>query len=122
VSEFNPIPPHFQFGRPYSYYHVGIKPPTFPLFIAGIHSLLDGYLNTLNGDWFRYASQNYVVWTSLAPSELANGIRATRGLENLILFITPFQPSWANGYMPQEFWNWLQKPRFPGYKYTPNTP
>ena len=112
MSNVNFNPMFSQFGRPYSYYHMGIKPPVFPLFISGLHNILDGYLNTLNGDWFRYASQNYVVWTHLTPSELAGGIRGVKGLEDIVMLITPFQPSWAHGYMHQEFWNWLQKPRF----------
>jgi hypothetical protein len=117
VGNFNQIP-QFYFGQPYSFYHMGIKPP-IPLFVFGVQNQLETYLNTLNGDWFRYAQQNYVVWTNLTPIGLADGIRKTKGLENLIMLITPFQSDWANGYMPQEFWNWLRKVRIPGQKYPP---
>jgi hypothetical protein len=118
VGIFTQLPP-FQLNQPYSYYHMGIK-PQIPLFFRGIQKALEDYLSTLKGDWFRYAAQNYVIWTSLSPVELANGVRAQKGLENLVMLITPFQPSWVGGYMPQEFWNWLQKQRVPGYVYTPN--
>jgi hypothetical protein len=111
--------PQFYFGQPHSFYHVGIK-PSCPLFVFGLQNQLETYLNTLNGDWFRYAPQNYLIWTNFTSLGLAAGIRNTKGLENLIMLITSFQTDWANGYMPQEFWNWLRKARVPGQKYPPS--
>jgi len=92
-----------------SYFHVGIKPP---LFMLMPNQTFESYLNTLNGDWFRYAAQNYVVWTHLSGKALADGAIKTKGLENLIILVSPFSPETLYGYMPQEFWNWFAKPRY----------
>ena len=116
---FNPLFPRM--AKPYSFYHMGIKPESFPWSLNETQKNLDAYLTSLNGDWIRYAPQNYVVWTNLEPLELANGIRAAQGLRNLVMLITPFQADWANGYMPPEFWQWLKKIRFPQQQ-APNIP
>lgn len=108
-------------AKPYSFYHIGIKPEVFPWSVNQIQKNLDAYLTSLNGDWIRYASQNYVVWTNLEALELANGIRAAQGLQTLVMLITPFHPDWANGYMPPEFWQWLRRIRFPQQTF-PNVP
>jgi hypothetical protein len=114
MSSWEGLSPLFpKFARPYSFFHIGLKPPPGTIFLVGIQKSLEAYLTSLNGDWFRYAAQNYVVWTNLDASELAQGIRGTNGLENLAMLITPFSPERANGFMPQEFWTWLNKARFP---------
>jgi hypothetical protein len=102
---FNP----FTFNRVPTYYHVGIKPPFLMLMP---NQTFEAYLNTLKGDWFRYGGQNYIVWTHVTAQELAEGARNTKGLENLIILVTPFVREMLYGYMPQDFWNWLAKPRY----------
>ena|SRR5437016_836198 len=78
--------------------------------------VLEHYLDTLDapyGDWFRYGSQNYVVWTSLAPDDLAKQIRNLPGFQNVYVLATEMgtTPVLCNGLMSKRFWEWLHRPR-----------
>jgi len=93
--------------------HLGINPvnglPT-PL-----HPAIETHLGTLpNGDWYRYASQNYVVWTDRDLTELVTELHSVPTLGNCYFLATEFSQIDATkiqGWMPMEFWGWLNKPR-----------
>lgn len=93
--------------------HIGINPRQ-PMITGQIHASIQQFLNQVDGDWYRYASQNYVVWTNWAIADVAAGITRMPGLQNLYLLATEFQPliHTCNGMMPQEFWQWLYKTRY----------
>lgn len=86
----------------------GIAPP------ANYNAILEAYLNQVCPDWFRYASQNYVIWTNLDMQSLAGRILELPGLQNMYVFATVFTSGAlsSNGLMPKQFWDWLHKVRF----------
>jgi hypothetical protein len=90
---------------------VGSSPPSFFSDNQRMREAIESYLHQNAGDWYRYAAQNYVVWTHEGLSEFASNLRQQPGLQNIYLFVTEFSPVGANGWMPQAFWDWLFKPR-----------
>jgi len=105
----------------YRYVHLDINPvgaiagalwATLP---PGHPELLEKYLSTVsNNDWYRYGAQNYVVWTAMELSELATQIAHLPGYANVYVLLTEVAnpgPMGSNGWMPVQFWNWLNKPR-----------
>jgi hypothetical protein len=104
----------------YRYVHLGInpmgaiagQPSAAPP--AGYPEVLQQYLNSVADDWYRYGSQNYVLWTNLDLSDLATQIVRLPGYASvyvLAIEIADPAPAGSNGWMPQQFWNWLRKPR-----------
>ena len=102
-------------GRKRRFVHVGLNfrrilpAPA----VKTIHNCVQAYLDTLGGDWYRYAAQNYVVWTEKDPASLSREITQQPGLTNIYVLATEFNPSpyTANGMMPKVFWDWLHKQR-----------
>jgi hypothetical protein len=76
-----------------------------------IRSKIESYLNPVAGDWYRYARQNYVLWTDKDLASLTEEITKLPGLGNFYVLATEFFPAQCNGMMPKHFWEWLQKPR-----------
>jgi hypothetical protein len=99
--------------------HLGINPvgavagqpnPASP---HNFYPLLENYLNQLvvNGDWYRYASQNYVLWTDADLADVARGVAGLTGFQNVYILVTEFTQAQCSGWMPRMFWDWLRKPR-----------
>ncbi len=100
--------------------HLGINPvgafrpgqmaATYP---PGHPAPLQNYLTSLGGDWYRYASQNYVLWTSVDLATLVSQIAALSGYQSVYVLATEMAPigGSSNGWMPPEFWQWMRKPR-----------
>lgn len=77
----------------------------------GFNLALQAYLTQLGCDWYRYAAQNYVIWTDLNLDEVAQGIAALPGFQFVYVLLTEFTPAQCSGWMPQPFWSWLARPR-----------
>ena len=98
--------------------HLGINPLGV---MAGVsdawppnfHAVLQSYLTQVvaDGDWIRYADQNYVLWTDADLTDLARGIAALTGFQIVYVFVTEFTLSQCSGWMPPTFWQWLRRPR-----------
>jgi len=64
------------------------------------------------GDWYRYASQNYVLYTAADLAHLANEINALPGFHLVFILLTeipgldPLRQ--CNGWMDPKFWQWMQ--------------
>jgi hypothetical protein len=85
---------------------VGTQPP------ANYQLVLEQFLNlSVSGDWFRYASQNYVIWTNADLQQLATAIAGLPGFQIVYVFATEFTLAQQKGWMPEGFWQWLVKPR-----------
>lgn len=98
--------------RVHRYVHLGFNPTGSSKEFRNLpHAAIEAHLNVVALDWYRYASQNYVVFTNAHLAELVTGIRSIPGLEHVYSFATEFHPSGANGIMTRKFWDWLNKPR-----------
>ena len=78
------------------------------------HVALEYYLSHVCGDWYRYGSQNYVLWTAQELSDLATQIALLPGYSNFYVLLTEMSgpaPAQSNGWMPQRFWDWLNQTR-----------
>lgn len=76
------------------------------------NGLLEGYLGQISGDWYRYASQNYVLWTDRDLTQIAMEIARLPGFQVVYVFVTEIpavQLSLCSGWMPEQFWNWLRQ-------------
>ncbi len=75
---------------------------------------LESYIGLFATDWYRYGVQNYVIWTDADLTQLALGIQALPGFQQVYLLLTEFNPNVpaCDGVMPADFWKWLHKPRF----------
>jgi hypothetical protein len=71
------------------------------------NSHLEAHL-TQTADWYRYGSQNYVVYTNATLDQLVIGIRTLPGFQNIYLFISELDARYW-GWMPPAFWTWLQE-------------
>src|SRR4051812_39701620 len=98
------------FGQ-FRFVHLGMNPGVL---IFGLHTAVEQHLSSLpNTDWYRYAGQNYVVWTNLPLMDLVQGFQQHPTLKNVSVLATEFSSvvgSYA-GFMPKEFWDWFNKPR-----------
>ncbi len=102
------------------YVHLGINPVgavahlpanTWP---ADFYRHLEFYLSNFGGDWYRYASQNYVLWTNEDLGQLSSAIARLPGFQNVYVLVTEIpnvQETVCNGWMPQGFWQWIQQSR-----------
>jgi hypothetical protein len=100
--------------------HLGLNPVGAAAHISGtewpadFNGILQRHLDRVATDWYRYASQNYVLWTTIGLDELARSISALPGFQNVYVFATEFAPPEGvsfNGWMPPKFWQWVRKPR-----------
>jgi hypothetical protein len=95
------------------YVHVGINPQgggtifNQPInWNARIEALLVQY-----GDFYRYANQNYVLFTDANLAYLSNAIRALPGFQGVYVLLTEMtalDTLRCNGWMDPRFWQWLQ--------------
>lgn len=99
--------------------HFGFNPhrrsvvPEKRMSMSDFQKGIEAYFDKTCEDWYRYGAQNYVVYTDVAAKDLANGLKAVQGFEQIACFATSFDPSDedANGLMIQDFWDWLWKSR-----------
>jgi hypothetical protein len=88
------------------YVHLGINPSGVATPGPVLESLLIQY-----GDFYRYAVQNYVLFTDANLAYLSNQIRALPGFQSvyvLLVELPGFDPLRCNGWMDPRFWKWLQ--------------
>ena len=96
------------------YVHLGINPlgaGSVPA--ANPNALLEPLL-TQRADWYRYARQNYVLFTDANLSSLSNEIKALPGFHSafvLLVEMPAFDSLKINGWMDPKFWKWLQGQR-----------
>jgi hypothetical protein len=67
-----------------------------------------------HGDWFRYANQNYVVFTDADLRYLSDRIRSLPGFQATYILLTELSAVdhlHCNGWMDPKFWQWLQGKR-----------
>lgn len=100
--------------------HLGINPlgsnainpgSTAPVKYAEI---LQSFFGNRGIDWYRYASQNWVLWTDADLTELSMSIQGLPGFKEVYVLATEVggtTPLTLQGLMPQVFWNWIYKPR-----------
>ncbi|MFZ0640646.1 MAG: hypothetical protein WAM59_13210 [Candidatus Acidiferrales bacterium] len=89
--------------------HLGINPRG--ILPIGTHATVEKYLDTAASDWYRYAAQNYVLWTNADVLALARGVTSLPGMSNFYVFVTEFSHAAANGMMAREFWDWFNRSR-----------
>jgi hypothetical protein len=78
------------------------------------YARLEYCFTTHSIDWYRFGSQNYVLLTSIGLAELGRLISGLPAFENVYVLLTEMsniQPPSCNGWMPQQFWQWLFKAR-----------
>lgn len=94
--------------------HVGINPVGAVVQIPGSaapvnwNQTLETHLMGLNGDWYRFASQNYMVWTDRTLAEIVNGIIALPGFHTMYVLATEVSSldgQQTNGWMPMVSWD-----------------
>jgi hypothetical protein len=101
------------------YVHLGVNPygatagmdsPSLPV---NFFSRLERFL-TQHADWYRYASQNYVLYTDDDLTQLAEAIKALPGFENVYLLFTEITDTsfqGCQGIMVPKFWRWIHGER-----------
>jgi hypothetical protein len=72
---------------------------------------LEAAFNAGDGPWLRYARNCWIVQTSSTTEEWRERIRAIPGLQDQSILIIEFNPTTADGYMPEWAWKWLHTPR-----------
>jgi hypothetical protein len=96
--------------RPYRMVHVGFNPrASVAELLTKAHTTIETYLTSLQGNWFRYGAQNYVVWTNKDLTELSKDIVALSGLNDFYVFVIEFDRGNYSGLMPIQFWDWINK-------------
>jgi hypothetical protein len=94
------------------YVHLGINPtggvkgPPPLNWTNRLEALLPQY-----GDFYRYAQQNYVIFTDVDLAFLSNQIRALPGFQGVFVLLVEmpgFDPYMCNGWMDPRFWEWLK--------------
>lgn len=80
--------------------HVGFNP-----FGAPKLKELEPYFTAL-GDWIRYSSTGWLLWTSYTPQQISDYLRPHLHPNDqlLILFVDPIG---HQGWMPQWVWTWI---------------
>ncbi len=103
MTPYYQVPPHFV--------HLGFNPGR--VLSLNVNKQIENYLDSVADDWYRYAAQNYVVWTNKDVTSLSKELTQQAGLESLYVLATEFSraPAHCNGMMPKKFWDWLNKPR-----------
>jgi hypothetical protein len=90
--------------------HIGINPNV--LFPASRRGVIEKFFNTVATDWFRYGSQNYVLWTNADLEALTQGVTRLQGMERAFVLATEVTPFALGGMMPSQFWDWFHKLRW----------
>ncbi len=68
-----------------------------------------------HGDWYRYAAQNYVLFTDANLTSLATEIRTLPGFQHsycLLVEIGNWDPNHLNGWIDPKFWQWINGKRW----------
>src|SRR5260370_41689300 len=70
---------------------------------------LDKLENTFDKafDWYRYAPNCWVVWTSSSPQKWYSRLKRHLGEDDLV-FICELDVSNRSGWMPKKFWNFIK--------------
>lgn len=95
------------------YVHLGVNPlGCGTVFTRPLHwnERLEALL-VKHGDWYRYAGQNYVIYTDSDLFYLSNEIKAIPGFQSVYILLAEmsgFDPVRCNGWMDPKFWEWLQ--------------
>jgi len=61
-------------------------------------------------DWIEISPNSWIVWTSSSPERWYSRIKKSFG-EKTRIFICSIDASERHGWMPKEFWNFLNKDR-----------
>ena len=61
-------------------------------------------------DWYRYVSDSYVVYTTSDLEKWQGRLQPLIEPDGRLL-IFEIKVNSRNGWMPQDFWDWLNKPR-----------
>ena len=77
----------------------------------GVNKQIEGYLDSVARDWYRYGRQNYVVWTNRDLASLSKELTQLPGLALYFVLTTEFSRTQINGMMAPQFWEWFNKPR-----------
>lgn len=102
-------PDIFRTVRQHRFVHLGFAFPSFRLFAA--NPTIEQYLNSIGADWYRYGGHNYVIWTNAELNALAIGLSKQPVLTGIFVLATEFKYPQYGGLMPQQFWDWINKPR-----------
>jgi hypothetical protein len=95
------------------YVHLGINPLGAATpgdeprnWTSALESVLTQY-----GDMYRYAAQNYVLFTDADLAHLSTQIRALPGFQAVYILLVELpglDPLKCNGWMDPRFWKWLK--------------
>lgn len=96
-----------------SFLHVGL---TF----AGTPRVrdLEPLIQTLCNDWVRYSANNWIIWSNRTPVDVADALRAYLDEQDLILVVR-LDTHGVAGFLPQWIWDWINRPRPPGWRPPP---
>lgn len=94
------------------YVHLGINPfGSGTNAVPNLNSILESYL-VQRADYYRYASQNYVLCTDANLVQLANEIKSLPGFQLTYIFLSELNlAAGYYGWMHPDFWRWLQGER-----------
>jgi len=101
---------------PNSFLHVGL---TF----AGTPKVrdLEPWIQSVCQDWVRYSPNNWIIWTNRSPQAVSEALRGGLGASDLVLVVR-IETHDASGYLPQWIWDWINRPRPPGWTPPPPLP
>jgi hypothetical protein len=99
--------------------HLGINPvgavahlPTPASWPVNFFGRLQGLFDTHALNWYRYGSQNYVLFTSISKEEVTQLIAGMPGFQNVYVLMSEIPDLNAfYGSMPQQFWSWINNLR-----------
>lgn len=90
----------------YRFLHVGAAYPVATPNPAHI----DAVLNEHGGDWVRYSSHTWIIWTDVSPTQLFNAIYPRLALGEQVL-IAPIDLDNRNGLLAPWVWQWVDSKR-----------
>lgn len=101
--------------RPPRFLHVGIayNPPN-PTFMAAVDQAIDSEAL----DWFRYADQCYLVWTSSDAETICRKLLRVPGMQGVRIFTCAIDVNDGFGYLSPAVWEWLRRDRGAGPLHT----
>jgi len=86
----------------YKYYHVYIAPK------KGISPSEIVKKMNLSLGWFRYASNCWVLYSTSSLDKWMTRLKPLIGKSGYV-FIAEMNPNKANGWMPNDFWEWFDE-------------
>jgi hypothetical protein len=112
-NPFNPWINHYLSGAFQKHYlNISISFPSNGTELVA-HNHVQQVINGA-GDWLRYASNCWIVWTNETPQQWYNKLAAIEMLKPSSIFILKVDISRTNraGQFPDWIWQWLDKTRF----------